>query len=93
MREQAEAGLELSAERAKSDYMFAIQQYETETENMSLAQTIRDRTRIKYQEGVNSSFELNEMENQFIQAQGRKIQASLNLLNALTAFQKAYNTL
>ena len=93
MREQAESGLELSAERARSDYMFAIQHYETETENMSLAQTIRDRTRIKYQEGVNSSFELNEMENQFIQAQGRKIQASLNLLNALTAFQKAYNTL
>ena len=92
-REQAEMGLDLAAERAKSDYLFAVQNQETENENMELAKSIRDKTRIKYQEGVSSSFELNEMETQFIQAQGRAIQASLNLLNALTAFQKAYNTL
>jgi len=92
-REQAIDGLSLAADTARSDYLFTMENYQTMNENLDLAISIRDKTRIKYQEGVSTSFELSEMENQFIKAQGNTIQASLNLLNALTAFQKAFNTL
>lgn len=92
-KEMAAEGLALSTLQAKSDYLFAKESFQTEVDNVALALRIRDKTRVKYQEGISSSFELNEMENQFIQAQGRKIQASMNLLNALTELKKAYNQL
>ncbi|NNK80756.1 MAG: TolC family protein [Flavobacteriales bacterium] len=92
-REQAEAGLTLSAIQAKSDYLFAMDSYETAQENLGIARSIRDKTRIKYQEGISSSFELNEMETQYIDAQAKSIQATMSLLNALTSVRKAFNTL
>jgi outer membrane protein len=92
-KEQVQVGLELNASKAKSDFIYALETYETQQSNLDLAGRIRDKTRIKYQEGISSSFELNETENQYIQAQGRAIEASLNLLNARTELQKAYNTL
>lgn len=92
-REQAEAGLTLSAIQARSDYLFAMDSYNTAQENLDIARSIRDKTRIKYQEGISSSFELNEMETQYIDAQSRSIQATMSLLNALTSIRKAYNTL
>jgi len=92
-KELAEAALSLTAAQARSNYLFAKETYDMEEENIALAASIRDKTRIKYQEGISTSIELNETESQFIQAQGRKIQASMNLLNALTEFKKAYNLL
>ncbi len=92
-KDQVQASLEMNASKAKSDFIYAMETYETQQSNRELAGSIRDKTRIKYQEGISSSFELNEIENQYIQAQGRAIEASLNLLNARTELQKAYNTL
>lgn len=90
---QAKDGLELTASQARSDYLFAQDSYDTAQENLEIAKSIRDKTRIKYQEGISTSFELNQMENQFIDSQARSLQASMNLLNALTALQKAFNIL
>lgn len=92
-RELTEDALALTAASARSDYLFAQEQYDMEQENVALAKSIRDKTRIKYQEGISSSIELNETENQFIQAQSRSLQASMSLLNALTQLKKAYNLL
>ncbi len=92
-KEQAQEGLELGASQARSDYLFAQDSYNIAQENLEIARSIRDKTRIKYQEGISSSFELNEMENQYLDAQAKTIQASMTLLNALTSLQKAFNTL
>jgi outer membrane protein TolC len=92
-KEQVQASLEMNASKAKSDFIYALETYETQQSNRELAGSIRNKTRIKYQEGITSSFELNEIENQYIQSQGRAIESSLNLLNARTELQKALNTL
>jgi outer membrane protein TolC len=92
-KDQVQASLEMNASKAKSDYIYALETYDLEQSNLDLALSIRNKNRIKYQEGISSSFELNEIENQYIKAQGKKIQASFNLLNALTDLKKAYNQL
>lgn len=90
-RSLAEAGLELQAERARSDYLYAQEKYQLEEENLALAERIRAKTRIKYMEGITASFELTETENQYLQAQGRIIESTMNLYTALLALKKAYN--
>lgn len=90
-RADTQKGLALSAERAASDYRFAKENFEIAEENLALAERIREKTRIKYQEGISSSFELDQIENQYLQAEGQRINATLSLLNALTEFKKAYN--
>lgn len=92
-RELAADGLRLATTQAKSNYLFAKENFQMEEENMALAGRIRDKTRIKYKEGLSSSFELNEIENQYLQAQGRKIQTSMSLLSSLNELKKAYNRL
>jgi outer membrane protein TolC len=92
-RELAIDGLALATTQAKSNYLFAKENFQLEEGNMALAGRIRDKTRTKYQEGLASSFELNEIENQYLQAQGRKIQASMSLLSSLNELKKAYNRL
>ena len=92
-KELATDALTLSAFQSKSDYLFARENYAMEQENMEIAKRIRDKTLIKYQEGLASSFELNEIENQYLQTESRRIQASMSLLDALTNLKKAYNRL
>ncbi len=92
-KELANDALTLTAFQSKSDYLFAKESYAMEQENMEIAKRIRDKTLVKYQEGLASSFELNEIENQYLQAESRRIQASMSLLDALTELKKAYNQL
>ncbi len=92
-KELATDALTLSAFQSKSDYLFARESYAMEQENMAIAKRIRDKTLIKYQEGLASSFELNEIENQYLEAESRRIQASMSLLDALTELKMAYNQL
>lgn len=92
-KEMTTDALALSAFQSKSDYLFAKESYAMEQENLEIAKRIRDKTLIKYQEGLASSFELNEIENQYLQAESRRIQASMSLLDALTELKKAYNQL
>ena len=93
VNEQTKEGLEIAAVQARSDYLFAQDTYDTATENLELARRIRNKTRIKYEEGISSSFELNENETQFLDAQTQKIQAAIGLMNAITNLQSAFNTL
>jgi outer membrane protein TolC len=93
MKEQAADGLKMSATQAKSNFIYAKDNYEVEKESLALAERIRNKTRIKYQEGLSSSFELNQMETQYLETQGRFILATLNLLNSSTELKKAFGRL
>jgi len=90
---QAEDGLKLEIERARSNYEAALKSWENQKRSFELAQRINQKTTIKYSEGVADSFELNVTENQQLQEQTRFIQAALELLNAKKALDKALNTL
>ncbi len=88
-QERAEVGLALSEnqlkleyERAKTTYQFTFDNYNTQKRNVELSKKIRDKTYIKYQEGISSSLDLTQAENQYLDAQQQYILAIQNLLNA-----------
>lgn len=90
-KQQVEQQLQINAEKARSDYLFAMQQFENRKENWKLAQRIYNNTEIKYREGLSSSTELTQANNQLDESLGNYVQAALQLLNAKAQLNKALN--
>lgn len=76
---------------AKSDYQFAIEDYENKRENLELAQRIEDKNQTKFFEGIASSFELRQAQTQLYAAQQEFLQAMLDVINAKAALETALN--
>ncbi len=91
-KKQVAQQLLIQAENAKSEYTYAVQNYQTTESNMKLAESIYQKTKIKYQEGISSSLELTQANNQLIESQGNFINASLQLINAKANLDQALNT-
>ncbi len=85
--------LQLAYEQAKSDYQFAVDNYNTQKKNVVISQKIRDRTLIKFKEGLSSSLELTQAENQLLTAQSDYLNAMQSLLTAKENVQKAIGKL
>lgn len=73
--------LRLEYQRTASNYQFALDNYQTQRRNLKLSENIRDRTRRKYREGLSSSLELTQAENQLLDSQRDYVNAIQNLLN------------
>ena len=67
----------------------ALQSYLTEKQNLELAERIFGRTSIKFTNGLSSSFELNQDQSQYLQAQQTYIGTLVDLLIARTDLRKA----
>ena len=65
--------------------------YQNAEKSLKIAQKIFNRTEIKHQEGMASSFELSQMKTQVLQSQGKYIQSLFNLLNAKAELDKLQN--
>ena len=81
-RETAEQGLIMEFETAKSSYQTAYSNFNTNRESMDLSKKVYERTVIKYKEGVSSSFELTQNQNQYLTAESNYYNSVLSLLNA-----------
>jgi outer membrane protein len=81
-KENAEQGLTMEYETAKSTYQTAYSNFMTNRESMNLSKKVYDKTVIKYKEGVSSSFELTQNQNQFLTAESNYYNSVLSLLNA-----------
>jgi outer membrane protein TolC len=81
-RADAEQGLIMEFETAKSSYQTAYSNFNTNKESMQLSKKVYDKTVIKYKEGVSSSFELTQNQNQFLTAESNYYNSVLSLLNA-----------
>lgn len=88
---QATQGAELEMLNARAEYNNALAVYENESQSLRLAEKIKDKTTIKYQEGISSSFELTQAENQYLTTQGQYIQATFSLLSSKNKLDKALN--
>lgn len=73
--------LQLEYTQNKSDYEYAFDVYNTQRRNVELSKRIRDRTRIKYKEGLSSSLDLTQVENQYLQSQSNYLTSIINLLS------------
>ncbi|PCH86318.1 MAG: hypothetical protein COB88_08170, partial [Flavobacteriales bacterium] len=85
--------LKLSEASKKLAFTSAMSLYLNQKENLELAKTIREKTAIKFKEGLASSMELAQAENQFFSTQGAYVQSVFSLLNAKTELQKALGQL
>ena len=90
-KKQVEQQLTIEAANSKSQYTFALSQYNTTEGNLELAQRIYDKTKIKYEEGISSSLELTQANNQLLQSQSRYISSAFQLIQAKSNLDKALN--
>jgi outer membrane protein TolC len=77
-----EQGLIMEFETARSNYQTAFSNFNTNKESMDLSKKVYNKTVIKYKEGVSSSFELTQNQNQFLTAESNYYNSVLSLLNA-----------
>lgn len=94
-KQQISEGLRLEFEQAKSDYLYALENQKTQKRNLELSESIRNKTRIKFQEGISSSLDLTQAENQYLETESQYLQALYQTLNAKARMDKVlgnYNT-
>ena len=89
---QVEQSLKMDFEQSKNAYAIAFNAYSTQKQNLSFAEKIYKRTITKYKEGVSSSFELNQLQNQLLTTQSNYFNASMDLFNAKAKLEKLLTT-
>jgi len=88
---EAEEQIRLQLESAKSDYILAIEQYQTSKDNLGLAERIENKNQIKYSEGIASSFELRQAQTQLYDAQQGYLQSMVEVINKKTNLETILN--
>ncbi|MCX2718733.1 TolC family protein [Lentiprolixibacter aurantiacus] len=88
---ETEEKIRLALDRARSDYIFSIEEYETKKKNLDLAARIENKNQIKYSEGLASSFELRQAQTQLYAAQQEYLQSMVNVINKKTDLETILN--
>ncbi|WP_407556313.1 TolC family protein [Winogradskyella sp. 4-2091] len=89
---ETEQRIKLQIASAKSDYQFAIEDYENKKQNLNLAERIETKNQTKFFEGIGSSFELRQAQTQLYTAQQELLQAMLDVINTKATLETALNT-
>lgn len=90
---ETEQTIRLQIASAKSDYQFAIEDYENKKQNLQLAERIETKNQTKFFEGISSSFELRQAQTQLYTTQQEFLQAMRNVINSKAALETVLNTL
>ncbi|RYH73473.1 TolC family protein [Flavobacteriaceae bacterium 144Ye] len=90
---ETEQQIKLQIANAKSEYQFAIEEYDNKKENLNLAERIERKNQTKFFEGVGSSFELRQAQTQLYTAQQEFLQAMLNVINSKAELETTLNTI
>ncbi len=89
--EETKQRLSLQAQKAKSDYQLSIENYQTNKKNLALAERIENKQRIKFFEGLSTSFELSQAQNQLYTQQQNYIQSMLDVIAKKATLENALN--
>lgn len=89
--EEVKQKLNLQAETAKSEYQLSIENYETAKKNLLLAERIEKKQQIKFFEGLSSSFDLSQAQNQLYTQQNSYVQSMLNVIARKAKLETALN--
>jgi len=71
----------------------ALEQYESQKENVEVSRRVYNNSNLKYQQGLVSSLDLTTVNNNYLQAETNYITAMMELLQADLALNKLLNTL
>lgn len=89
--EETKLRLSLMASRAKNQYLLSIENYNTAKRNIDLSERIEKKQRIKFFEGISSSFDLFQAQNQLYAQQQNYVQSMLEVIATRAALETALN--
>ena len=90
---ETEQKLQLQIATAKSDYQFAIEDYDNKKQNLQLAERIEQKNQTKFFEGISSSFDLRQAQTQLYSAQQDYLQAMLDVINKKADLETLLNSI
>jgi len=82
----------LQLEKAKTEYNYSLEEFETSKQNLDLAERIENKQQIKFFEGISTSFELSESQRQLYTMQQNYLQAMFNIILNKAILDNALNT-
>jgi len=88
---QQQQGYALQSSQSLTEYVTALNSYKSNKDAVELADKIKSRTTIKYNEGVGSSVEVLQAQSELLSAQSNYINSIFQLLNARVALDKNLN--
>lgn len=89
---EIEQNLKLQIASAKSDYQFAIDEYENKKLNLNLAERIEVKNQTKFFEGISTSFDLRQAQAQLYSAQQEFLQSMLDVITKKATLETVLNT-
>lgn len=90
---EIEQQLELQIASAKSNYQFAIEDYDNKKRNLKLAERIEAKNQTKFFEGIASSFDLRQAQLQLYTAQQDYLQAMLDVITQKAELETVLNSI
>jgi outer membrane protein TolC len=81
----------LELDKAKIEYEFSIEEFETSKQNLALAERIAKKQEIKFFEGISTSFDLTNAQRQLYSMQQNYLEAMLHVIASKASLDKALN--
>ncbi len=88
---ETEKQLKFQVASAKSNYQFAIEQFNTSKESLTLAERIEKKNQTKFFEGITTSFDLRQAQQQLYSTQQEYLQAMLEVINNKVTLETLLN--
>jgi len=89
---QTKQQLTLAIQGAKNDHRQAVDTYDTAMQNLNLAERIEGKNRVKFREGIATSFELRQAQTQLYSTQQELIQSMLDIVTTKAELETLLNT-
>lgn len=83
--------IKLEVNTAKSNYLFATENYENSKKNIALAERIENKNQIKFTEGLSTSFDLRQAQTQLYTAQQLYFQSMLDVITTKAELETVLN--
>ncbi len=90
-KERASENIILAVEQARYNFKSAYESYLTQLENLDLSMKVYDQTVIKFRNGVASSLDVTQANDQYLNTWSTYSQTVLEMLTARTSLEKALN--
>lgn len=88
---EVEEKLRFQVASVKSNYQFSIEQYQTSKENLTLAERIEKKNQTKFFEGITTSFDLRQAQQQLYSSQQEYLQAMLDVITNKVELETVLN--
>ncbi len=85
---QISESLKLEFNKAKSDYLYALEKLKNEERNKNISNSILKKTLVKYSEGLSSSLDVTQVQNQYLATENSYLNSLLNVLIAKSKLER-----